>query len=157
LAILYEKESKINSYYLLDGLSYNPQRSDDHPFISGGLLRMDRADESRPLEGEESSDGTIIAEIQLLLAEKRTSLAVLRTGITMAILPLSVMSLLVATSRYYEIEKVWHILVPLLLISLALLIVAGYLISRSIVKFMREDRLIMEIKKKHSRIAEFID
>ena len=118
---------------------------------------MDRADESRPLEGGEASDGTIIAEIQLLLAEKRTSLAVLRTGITMAILPLSVMSLLVATSRYYEIEKVWHILVPLLVISLALLIVAAYLISRSIVKFMREDRLIMEIKKKHSRIAEFID
>jgi len=25
------------------------------------------------------------------------------------------------------------------------------------VKFMKEDRLITEIKKKHSRIAEFID
>ena len=118
---------------------------------------MERLENFHPEEEQEASDATIIAEIQLLLAEKRTSLAVLRTGIAMAILPLSVMSLLVATSRYYEVEKVWHILVPLLAISLALLIVAAYLISRSIAKFIREDRLIMEIKKKHSRIAEFID
>jgi uncharacterized membrane protein YidH (DUF202 family) len=118
---------------------------------------MDRVDESLPSEGQEASDGTIIAEIQLLLAEKRTSLAVLRTGIAMLVLPLSVMSLLVATSRYYEIAEVWHILVPLLVISLALVILAAYLISRSIAKFIRQDRLIREIKKKHSRIAEFID
>lgn len=118
---------------------------------------MDRLEKFHPEEEEGLSDATIIAEIQLLLAEKRTSLAVLRTGITMAILPLSVMSLLVATSRYYEMTKVWHILVPLLLISLALLVVAAYLISRSIAKFIREDRMITEIKKKHSRIAEFID
>jgi uncharacterized membrane protein YidH (DUF202 family) len=118
---------------------------------------MERSVEPSPSESPEASDATIIAEIQLLLAEKRTSLAVLRTGIAMLVLPLSVMSLLIATSRYYEISEVWHILAPLLAISLALLIVAAYLIGRSIAKFMREDRLIMEIKKKHSRIAEFVD
>ncbi len=118
---------------------------------------MDRLEGFHPPEGQEASDATIIAEIQLLLAEKRTSLAVLRTGIAMLVLPLSVMSLLVATSRYYEMEEVWHILVPLLAISLALLILASYLIIRSILKFLREDRLIREIRKKHSRIAEFID
>jgi hypothetical protein len=67
------------------------------------------------------------------------------------------MSLLVATSRYYEMAEVWHILAPLLLVSLALLILAAFLIIRSVSKFLREDRLIREIKKKHSRIAEFID
>ena len=118
---------------------------------------MDRLETFHPEKEQEASDGTIIAEIQLLLAEKRTSLAVLRTGIAMAILPLSVMSLLVATSRYYDMAKVWHFLVPLLVISSALLIVAAYLISRSIGRFMKEDRLIREIKKKHSRIAEFMD
>ena len=118
---------------------------------------MERLEKFHPPEEQETSEGTIIAEIQLLLAEKRTSLAVLRTGIAMAVLPLSVMSLLVATSRYYEMAKVWHILVPLLVICFVLLIVAAYLISRSISKFIREDRLIGEIKKKHSRIAEFID
>jgi hypothetical protein len=54
-------------------------------------------------------------------------------------------------------EEVWHILVPILVISLALLVLASYLIIRSVSKFIREDRLIREIKKKHSRIAEFID
>ena len=118
---------------------------------------MDQLEKFYPPEEQEASDGTIIAEIQLLLAEKRTSLAVLRTGIAMLVLPLSVMSLLVATSRYYDMEEVWHILVPLLLVSLALLILAAFLIIRSVSKFIRQDRLIREIKKKHSRIAEFID
>ena len=38
--------------------------------------------------------------INLLLAEKRTSLAVLRTGIAIFTLPLSVFTILIATSRY---------------------------------------------------------
>ena len=118
---------------------------------------MDQLESFHPPEEQEASDGTIIAEIQLLLAEKRTSLAVLRTGIAMLVLPLSVMSLLVATSRYYDMEEVWHILVPLLVISLALVILAAFLIIRSVSKFVRQDRLIREIKKKHSRIAEFMD
>ena len=44
-------------------------------------------------------DSVVIAEVQLLLAEKRTSLSVLRTGITVLILPLSVMSFLIATEK----------------------------------------------------------
>lgn len=47
-------------------------------------------------------DPVIINEVQLLLAEKRTSLAVMRTGIAMLALPLSVISVLIATSKYYD-------------------------------------------------------
>ena len=41
-------------------------------------------------------------EISLLLAEKRTSLAVLRTAIAIFTLPLSVFTILIATSNYYD-------------------------------------------------------
>ena len=51
-------------------------------------------------------DNVIFGEIQVLLAEKRTALASLRTGIAVFALPLSVLSALIATSRYYSMEKV---------------------------------------------------
>ena len=47
-------------------------------------------------------DNVIFGEIQVLLAEKRTALASLRTGIAVFALPLSVLSVLIATSRYYN-------------------------------------------------------
>jgi hypothetical protein len=45
-------------------------------------------------------EGIIINEVQLLLAEKRTSLSSMRNGITVFVLPLSVLSILIATSKY---------------------------------------------------------
>jgi hypothetical protein len=98
-----------------------------------------------------------INEAQLVLAEKRTSLAVMRTGIAVLVLPLSVMSVLIATSKYYNVFHVLHLLVPLGMINFALLIFGAYLIIRSIIRMRHYDRLIYEIKLKHSIIAEFID
>ena len=46
-------------------------------------------------------------EVQLLLAEKRTSLSTMRTGIAVFLLfPLSVLSVLIATSKSYELHQV---------------------------------------------------
>lgn len=53
-----------------------------------------------------------INEIQLLLAEKRTSLAFLRTGIAVIALPLSLVSFLIATSEHYRVIRVWPLLTP---------------------------------------------
>jgi len=103
------------------------------------------------------TDSIAINEVQLLLAEKRTSLAVMRTGITVLVLPLSVMSVLVATSKYYDPLHVVHFLVPLGIVNLALIILGAYLIIRSIIRMHNHDRLIHEIKLKHSVIGAFID
>ena len=46
-------------------------------------------------------DTIVINEVQLVLAEKRTSLAVMRTGIAVLILPLSVLSVLIAQVYLY--------------------------------------------------------
>lgn len=85
-------------------------------------------------ENETESEGIIISEVQLLLAEKRTSLAAMRSGIAVFALPLSVLSVLIATSKYYDINHVLHLLVPLLLISTALVFLGAYLIIRAIIK-----------------------
>jgi uncharacterized membrane protein YidH (DUF202 family) len=99
----------------------------------------------------------IMNEVQLLLAEKRTSLAAMRTGIAVFVLPLTVMSVLIATSKYYDIVHVMHLLVPLLILCAALVLLGSYLIIRSTIRVHRHDKLISKIKRKHSTIAEFID
>lgn len=110
------------------------------------------------LKGDpKKSESIVIGEVQLLLAEKRTTLALMRTGIAVLALPLSVMSVLVATSRYYNIFHVLHFLVPLLALCLALIVLGGYLIVRSILRIRSYDRLIRRIKLKHSVVGEFIE
>jgi uncharacterized membrane protein YidH (DUF202 family) len=99
----------------------------------------------------------IINEVQLILAEKRTSLATMRTGIAVCAIPLSLTGLLIATSRYYEILNVLTLFVPFGLLNAALLCLGAYLIVRSMRRLVREDRMIREIKRKHSAVAEFID
>jgi uncharacterized membrane protein YidH (DUF202 family) len=98
-----------------------------------------------------------INEAQLLLAEKRTALAVLRTGIALIALPMSIMSFLIATSRYYEVVKVLHLLIPLGILCLLLGGFGGMLVFSSLKRMQRYDRLIREIKRRHSIVAKFLD
>jgi uncharacterized membrane protein YidH (DUF202 family) len=102
-------------------------------------------------------DSIAINEVQLILAEKRTSLAIMRTGIAVLALPLSVTSLLIATSKYYDVLHVLHFLIPLGVFNLALVVLGVYLIARAIIRMRHYDRFIYEIKRKHSIVAEFIE
>jgi uncharacterized membrane protein YidH (DUF202 family) len=102
-------------------------------------------------------NATLINEVQLLLAEKRTSLSVLRTGIAVLALPLSIMSVLIATSRYYDVLHVLHFLVPLVVINLVMVVFSAYLVVRSILQMRHYDQLIRKIKSKHSVIGPLIE
>ena len=108
---------------------------------------------------EEKTEFSSIAinEAQLVLAEKRTSLAIMRTGIAILALPLSVISFLIATSKYYDALHVLHFLVPLGILSFALIVFGIYLIIRSIIRMRHYDRFIQNIKINHTTIGEFID
>lgn len=75
----------------------------------------------------------------------------------MLVLPLSVMSVLIATSRYYDFLHVLYFLVALGVVNLALIILGGYMIVRAIIRIHNYDRLIHEIKLKHSVIGKFLE
>ena len=53
--------------------------------------------------------------------------------------------------------QVIHLLIPVLAISGAMVLLGSYLIIRSIIRIHRHDRLILKLKQKHSRVAEFIE
>lgn len=109
------------------------------------------------VDNKTSASAIAINEVQLLLAEKRTSLAVMRTGIAILALPVTIASLLIATSRYYDMLHVLQLLVPVALINGALTGLGVWLVVRSVFKMRRYERMIVQIKKKYSRIQEFID
>ena len=118
-------------------------------FVGKGIISMS--------EEKAVLNSIIINEVQLVLAEKRTSLSVMRTGIAVLALPLSVTSVLIATSKYYNVFQVLHLLIPLGILNLILVIFGAYLIIRSIFRMRHYERVIQEIKIKYSILAEFID
>ena len=116
----------------------------------------EQLDENVCPEMSPETDALIIGEAQLILAEKRTSLAAMRTGIAIFAIPLSLMGLLIATSRYYNVLHVLPLIVPLGVMLLALIILGGYLIIRAMRNIHRHDRLIHQLKSNHSKISEFL-
>ncbi|MGH7975983.1 MAG: hypothetical protein ACREDS_08990 [Limisphaerales bacterium] len=114
-------------------------------------------DNPAPKKPDSVLDAFIINEAQLLLAEKRTAFSLLRTGIAIFAFPLSVLSILIATSRSYELRDVLHWLVPLLVLNVALIALVVYLIVRAFQRIHHYDRMIDELKRKHSRLAELLD
>jgi uncharacterized membrane protein YidH (DUF202 family) len=93
----------------------------------------------------------------VLFAEKRTALASLRAGIAVFALPLSVLSALIATSRYYSINKVMPLLMPLMLLTLGLGVLGTWLVFRSIHRIRHFEHRIRELSEKYRSIAEFIE
>jgi len=110
-------------------------------------------------ETNESSpvDSLILGEIQVLLSEKRTALSTMRTGIAVFALPLSVLSVLIATSRNYNIGHVMPLLLPLLFLNLGLVVLGSWLIFHSIGRLDHYDRRIRELTKKYRSLAEVVD
>lgn len=96
-------------------------------------------------------------EVQLLLSERRTALSTLRTGIAIFPLPLSVMSIFIATPRFYDVPQVMRLLVLLLLLNVGLTALAVYLVVHAIRLIHRYDRLIQKLKCKHGTLAGLKD
>jgi len=100
---------------------------------------------------EHKKESVDIGRIQLLLAEKRTSLAAIRTGIAIFTLPLSVTTVLITTSRYYNFMENLHYLIPLLVLCTLLVLFGTYLVLVSLIRFHRQSQQIKKIKTKSEK------
>ena len=98
----------------------------------------------------------VIAKVELLLAEKMAILATLRTGIAVFTLPFSVLTILIATSSFYDIQEVGWLLALVYVLCAALVAVGGYLIFRSIGRIHIIDRKIEKIKKHYKFMEQLI-
>lgn len=121
--------------------------------ISKGTKKQDFRCSAHSME----PDSLTINEAQLILAEKRTSLAAMRTGIAVFALPLSVLGLLIATSKYYDVLHVLPMIIPLCVMLLALIVLGSYLIIRALRNIHHYDQLIHQLRTCHSKLSEFLD
>ena len=112
--------------------------------------------DSKRLESD-ADDSLNISLIQLILAEKRTSLAVMRTGIVVFTLPLSVATVLIATSRYYNVLETFHLLIPLAIVCLGLVVLGVFLVHRSILRIWKQDAHIARIKARAPELSGFYE
>ena len=108
-------------------------------------------------ESNVNDDRMCINQAQLVLAEKRTSLSSLRTGIAVMALPISVLSFLIVTSEHYSILEVLALVIPLMIITGLLILLGAYLIIRAIVRIHRYDLMLGALKKKSDSLAQLMD
>ena len=121
--------------------------------------RPDEQPEGAPeLPMRSQQDEAILAtEVQLVLAEKRTALSTIRTGIAVTALPLSIVGLLIATSKWYDAGTAAHLLVPLMAACLLLFGVGFYLMVRAMIRLRHYDDILRRLRQRHPRIAELLE
>ena len=88
-------------------------------------------------------ENLILDELLTFHQEKRTALAMIRIGIATLLAQISILSFLIATSKYYQWMEVVHLVIPFVLLNLIVFAIAGYLIFRSILKIHQLDRWII--------------
>ncbi len=96
----------------------------------------------------------IFNEAQFLLAEKRTQLATLRTGLAVLAVPLSLETFLIVTSRYYHADQNVWILVLVHAVCLLLLGLGAYLIGRGLKRLRRCGSALTQLRRKNVILTE---
>lgn len=118
---------------------------------------QDLAEASKAEKKEIAVDHKLVmAEVQLLLAEKRTSFALMRTGVTVALLPLSVWTVLIATSALWNIWDSWWMLAPVMLVSVLLFGLGTYLIGHALNHLAHTDRVIMGLRQSDTLLEDLL-
>jgi hypothetical protein len=97
-----------------------------------------------------------LAEVQVLLAEKRTLYAVLRAGITVCVLPLTILGFLIGATDSHNLFAYPVIAVVVCLALLLLSWIGARLIFMSSHKLKRLDDLFADIKKHDKRINQLL-
>lgn len=100
----------------------------------------------------------LLVEVELLLSEKQTSLATLRTGIAVFTLPFSVLTILIATSSFYDVGsgQVLWMFVTLICLCAGLAFFGVYLVFHSMRTIKACDKKITEIKKQSKFIESLM-
>ena len=127
----------------------------------GRGFESNRSDQKEPELRREfmerpANEPLLINELQLLLAEKRTYFALLRTGIAVFTLPLTIIGFLLATSSYHRLfaqpAVAWLTISSLLLIST----IGLWLTQHAGRKVHHLNDLINKIRGENDRLAELV-
>jgi len=105
---------------------------------------------------EEVSESTLMNRMQVVLAEKRTSLSVLRTGIGLLTLPMTIVAFLVTTSSFWDATSNLVYLIPLFGLNTLLAVLGLILVIRAWTRIRNFDRAIEIIKQHSKKLGHFV-
>lgn len=110
---------------------------------------------TRHLTDETKDMSTLLALIRTIDAEKRTHFAELRTGIGILTVPMSLVTILIATSDYYAIESVLLFAAVFLIGIVALSFLGAYIVIQSLKKIREDERLRKSCKDVAYLVEEY--
>jgi uncharacterized membrane protein YidH (DUF202 family) len=99
----------------------------------------------------------VFDEVSLMLSEKRTALSILRTGIAIFSIPLSLGSVLIATSQLYDPDKILYLIVPVLAGCTLLVLISLWLMITAAVKLRHNERRLDAIIAKNQFLRNIVD
>lgn len=102
------------------------------------------------------SESTLMNRMQVILAEKRTSLSVLRTGIVLLTLPMTIVAFLITTSSFWDAMSNLIYLIPLFTLNTFLAVLGLTLIGRAWRRIRNYDRAIELIKEHSKKLGHFV-
>ncbi|MFB2539747.1 MULTISPECIES: hypothetical protein [unclassified Acinetobacter] len=105
---------------------------------------------------EQQEDILTINQIQLLLSEKRTALSIMRTGIAIFAIPLSIFSILIATSKQYDLKQVWQLFTLVSILNILLIMLSCYLVVSSLQHLKHYESKIKQLKSGHPSLKHLL-
>lgn len=107
-------------------------------------------------KNKKPSEAILLNEIELLLAEKRTNFSLLRTGIAIATLPLTVAIFLIATKDFHNaFDNNFYLFTILLFFGL--IIASGiFMTVFAGRKIKKVDKAVLRIQKENKRVKNII-
>jgi hypothetical protein len=98
----------------------------------------------------------LMSEVQMLLAEKRTAYALLRTGVTVSLVPLSIWTVLVATSRLYNVFDILWLLVPVMVLAVGLFLLGMWLVYHALAHVRHIENVMLGLRKSDTMLETLL-
>lgn len=98
----------------------------------------------------------VLGEVQLMLAEKRTAFALLRTGVSVSLVPLSLWTVLVATSKLWNPFQVLWLLVPLMIVAGGLFLLGIVLVLHALRHLRHVDRVLAGLRTRDTLLEDLL-
>lgn len=95
-------------------------------------------------------------EVQLLLAEKRTAYSLMRTGVAVTLVPLSIGTVLAATSSLWEVWDSWWLLGPLGVLSILMFALGAYLVVHALRLLAHTDRVLAGLRSSDTLLEDLL-
>ena len=102
------------------------------------------------------SEQLLLQKIQVILAEKRTLFSILRTGMAVITLPLTVIVFMVATREYHSVLNYIWISIFLIAALLTISFSGIFITLQSFKKIKKLNHLIMEIERENKDIDKIM-